>query len=238
MPAEPISNRAWRRFLRFSVRGLIVAVLVIGAGLGWAVRSAQVQRDAVAAIQKAGGLVAYDWEAAENRFHGGIPWAPPWLVNMLGVDYFGRVVGVIFFVDASDAELVYVGRLSSLVDLRITGRSVTDAGLLELRNLVSLRILGLADTKVTDPGLAHLERMSNLSELDLQGTQVTDAGLVNLKRLTKLSFLGLGGAAVSDAGLGRFLPCFSDDSGICGTQVTDAGENELQRALPNLKIYR
>ena len=27
----------WRRFLLFSVRGLIVLVLVIGAGLGWIV---------------------------------------------------------------------------------------------------------------------------------------------------------------------------------------------------------
>jgi hypothetical protein len=29
-------SRSWRRFLRFSVRGLIVVVLVIGAGLGLA----------------------------------------------------------------------------------------------------------------------------------------------------------------------------------------------------------
>ena len=33
----PIS-RPWRRFLRFSVRGLIVVVLLIGGGLGWLVR--------------------------------------------------------------------------------------------------------------------------------------------------------------------------------------------------------
>jgi hypothetical protein len=40
MPAGPVS-RPWRRFLRFSVRALIVLVLVVGAGLGWVVRSAR-----------------------------------------------------------------------------------------------------------------------------------------------------------------------------------------------------
>ena len=37
------------------MRGLIVFVIVIGAGLGWIVHQAHVQRDAVEAIKKAGG---------------------------------------------------------------------------------------------------------------------------------------------------------------------------------------
>ena len=36
---QPVS-RLWRRFLHFSVRGLIIAVLVIGGGLGSLVRGA------------------------------------------------------------------------------------------------------------------------------------------------------------------------------------------------------
>ena len=52
----------WRRFLRFSVRGLIVFLIVVGAGLGWIVRQAHVQGDAVAAIRATGGAVRYDWE--------------------------------------------------------------------------------------------------------------------------------------------------------------------------------
>ena len=50
--AKPIS-RPWRRLLRFSVRGMIVVVLVIGGWLGWIVRTAPtIQREAVAAIEK------------------------------------------------------------------------------------------------------------------------------------------------------------------------------------------
>jgi hypothetical protein len=43
------------------VRALFVLVLVFGIWLGWLVRSARIQRDAVVAIRQAGGLVTYNW---------------------------------------------------------------------------------------------------------------------------------------------------------------------------------
>ncbi len=52
----------WRRFLLLSVQGLIVLVLVIGAGMGWLARSAPIQLGAVAAIENADGKVSSDWE--------------------------------------------------------------------------------------------------------------------------------------------------------------------------------
>jgi hypothetical protein len=89
--ANPAS-RPWRRFLRFSVRGMIVLVLVIGGWLGWVVRSARIQRDAVSAIRKDGNHVAYDWQWNNGSFVGARrnPWAPRWLVDFLGIDYFGH----------------------------------------------------------------------------------------------------------------------------------------------------
>ncbi len=56
----------WGSSLRFSVRGLIVVVLVIGGWMGWMVRCARIQREAVAAIKKAGGGVCYDWESRNS----------------------------------------------------------------------------------------------------------------------------------------------------------------------------
>jgi hypothetical protein len=47
---DPASH-PWGRFLRFSVRGMIVVVPLVGGWPGWAVRSARMQRDAVAAIE-------------------------------------------------------------------------------------------------------------------------------------------------------------------------------------------
>ena len=61
MTARP-PTRWHRRHLRFSLRALIVFVLVTGGWLGWTVHRARVQREAVAAIVKASGAVVYDWE--------------------------------------------------------------------------------------------------------------------------------------------------------------------------------
>jgi hypothetical protein len=40
--------RPWRRFLRFSVRGMIVLVLLVGGWLGWIVRGARKPRTRIA----------------------------------------------------------------------------------------------------------------------------------------------------------------------------------------------
>jgi hypothetical protein len=61
MPEQP-SPHSWRRRLRISVRGLMVIVLITGGVLGWVIHRTHVQRDAVAAIRRAGGNIRYDWE--------------------------------------------------------------------------------------------------------------------------------------------------------------------------------
>jgi hypothetical protein len=51
MPTAAVA-RPWRKYMRISVRGLVVAVLVLGGGFGWVVNRARVQREAVAAIER------------------------------------------------------------------------------------------------------------------------------------------------------------------------------------------
>jgi hypothetical protein len=185
MPAGPVS-RPWRGSLRFSVRGLIVLVIVVGAGLGWIVRQAHVQRDAVAAIEEAGGSVRYDWEWSNGKSSpGGKPWAPRWLVNLIGVDYFGHVTAVVshhMSAATSDAVTAQVGRLTRVQSLNLHDSSISDSGLMHLKVLTNLTVLLLYRTQVSDAGLVHLKGLTNLSYLQLDGTQVTDAGVKELKR--------------------------------------------------------
>ena len=79
-PASP------RSLVRFSVRRLLVLILVIGCGMGWiarVVRSGQAQRRAVAAICQVGGWVVYDteWDDGQqvSRWHRGGPGG--WLIT-------------------------------------------------------------------------------------------------------------------------------------------------------------
>ncbi len=166
--------RSRRRWLRTSVRGLIVLVMVIGAGLGWIVKSARIQYEAVAAIKNAGGEIAYDRQMSNGRIiPGARPWAPRRLVELIGIDYFRHVTDVWLISNSTPghALMAHVGRLSRVRRLDVAAPSVTDAGMANLTGLTKLSTLDLSNADVTDLGLAHLAGLSELSDLDLSGTR-------------------------------------------------------------------
>ncbi len=77
-----------------------------------------------------------------------------------------------------------------------------------------LKSLSLVNTQVTDTGLAlAVDGCTHLETLDLRGTQVTDAGVKPLTALTKLRWLYIG-----------------------DTQITSAGRDALQAALPGIVV--
>jgi hypothetical protein len=115
----------------------------------------------------------------------------------------------------TDGTLAYLRGQTELRDLYLLGTHVTDVGLRHLEGLLRLETLSLARTQVSDMGLRHLEGLSRLRCLDLEGTQVTNKGLARLHGLRELKTLYL-----------------------ARTRVTDAGVDQLQQALPGLKIVR
>jgi internalin A len=251
-------SRPWRRYLRFSVRGLIVTVFLLGGSLGWITRSARIQRNAGAAIRAVGGYVSYDSELRKATVTpAGRAWTRQWLMDFVGVDYFDRVdyVGMDFQATPADAAIVMaqVGRLpqlkgvlvsqsgvsgpmlvhlegqTSLSELDLSETRVTDAGLAHLRGLTGLTELWLDHAPVTDAGLAHLKGLTNLTYLHLSHTQVTASGLAHLKGLTKLQVLDLSGTHVTDAGL-EHLKALTElsDLRLSGTEVTHAAVEKLR----------
>jgi Leucine-rich repeat (LRR) protein len=216
VPLQP-TKRALRSYLRFSLRTLIVVVLLAGGMLGRIVHRAHVQRDTVAAIKRAGGTVHYDWEMkSDGSFRtSSQPWAPKWLVDGVGMDYFGHVHRVDLLNQGSDGDLVTIGRLSGLWNLNLDGSQATDAGLANLKGLTDLERLYLPITNVGDAGLLDLKHLTHLTELHVSGTRISDGGLKHLRGMTNLKEVILQ-----------------------GTQVSDAGVQELQQALPQLVIRR
>jgi internalin A len=251
------SPRPWRIYVRISMRGLIVLVVLIAVGLSWLVNSARTQRAAVAAVRKSGGSVVYEYE---RTISGKTPW-PKWLTERIGIDYLENVCTVSLPAGGSDADMVHVGHLTHLEEVWLSGSSVTNAGLMHLEGLNDLWSINLAGTKVATTGVARLSDLRSLTYLNLRATSVGDDGLMKLKGLTKLTALVLDHTPVSDAGLAHLKGMIKlkflllegtnvTDAGLThlkglsslenlnlhGTKVTKAGMQELQQSLPMTRV--
>jgi hypothetical protein len=210
-----MTGRSKRRWYQFSLRALLVFVLLASVGMSWLavkLERARRQKEAVEAIEKAAGWVVYDYQS-ENL--SAEPPVPRWKRLLLGKDFFFDVVWAeLITTGFGDDEAAHLRGLTGLKTLRLNDPQFTDAGLAHLRGLTSLERLYLDGTQVTDAGLVHLEGMTNLQSLGLFLTPVTDAGLGRLRGLTKLEWLNL-----------------------VDTQATPEGVKKLQEALPECQIH-
>ena len=157
--ADPDAS-PWRRYLRFSMRRMIVLVLLTGVCLGWVVRAVR-----TAHLSAGGGggdrtvrrllFLRLGMEGWTSGLRPGRPLAG-WLVDRTGVDYFGTVVRVYCnaYSRVTDDVMFHVGQLSGLRELALPASACTDTGLANLKALSNLEILDLGETQITDAGLA------------------------------------------------------------------------------------
>jgi Leucine-rich repeat (LRR) protein len=243
-PAASVRRRSWRfRIpLRVSVRGLLVAILVIAASFGWVVRRAHVERDAAAAITEAGGTFAFDWQkprpqsgGKKSQMRDG-PWAPKWLVEFMGPHYFAYITDVQIARRNREAVLEHVGRLTHLERLQFSNgvsfATVIHALLNTLPSTGLARIQGLneiADPPVDGACLRYLKDLTRLKTLRLpENIALTDADLFHLRRLTELDRLELHDPRITDSGV-RWLKDMKSLTwlDLAGTQVSSAGLKSL-----------
>ena len=187
---------------------MLLLVLVIGSGLGWALHKVRAQAVAVAALEKTGFLISYD--------RGDDPLTlDERLRHWFGETNYRNVL----YLAAEGPQITddVLGQLESLPHLRdlyLHRTQVTDAGLVHLEPLAELERLSISNARVTDDGLAHIRRLTQLNYLSLACTQVTGAGLLQLRSLTRLRSLGLR-----------------------GTTVTDVEADPIRKALPKCIVY-
>lgn len=231
----------FRRRFQFSLRSLLVLVVIVAIPCSWLaveMKKSREQREVVQAVVTARGFVFYDFE----RFISppSIPRCPAWLQQPLGEEFFSDIT-VVNLMDQQipDAGLEHLKRLTKLEFLDLGDSSVSDAGLECLEGLTTLEYLYLAQTQASDAGMEHLKGLSELRELNLSQTKVSNAGLKSLGCLTKLEWLNLEKTQVGDAGLEHLAAMAQlEHLHLQGTNVTDAGVAKLQQALPNCKIHR
>ena len=232
MSENPKSTRRW---LQFSLRGLLLLMAVAAVPLSWTANRTRQQREDLAALEKLGCTVEY-------RPAFGPPSVLEQIRKLLGLENPRAVTCITAdangnLTEISDAELVHLGWLTQLELLNLNGTLVTDASLVDLQELPRLRFLGLRRTQITDAGLSLLRGLVQLEWISLGATQITDAGLVHLRGLNQLQSLDLRGTQVTDAGLVHIQGMTQlHNLDLSLTQVTDAGVQELQRALPKVEI--
>jgi hypothetical protein len=231
MNTPPPPRRWWKRLpVRLSVRAMMLLVLTFALALGGYVgflRKAWLQQEVVSEIKATGGWVTYDFQLDP---HGnGEPRAPKWLVDRLGVDFFGEIrdvklstgakpvtpallekigrlgrlrsLGASHVPSIDDESLAHLAGLANLEDLEIRATGVTGEGLVQLRHLIRLRNLDLRGLPLADADLAHLAGRRRLQSLSLDSPEVTDAGLAHLSHLTALVSLDLAGSGIRGEGL-------------------------------------
>jgi len=137
----------------------------------------------------------------------------------------------------TDAGLVHLKGLTTLMSLNLDGLPVTDAGLDTLSGLPGLGGLYLKRTQVRGPALGRLRSLPGLAVLYLDGSAVNDDGLSGLKGATNLQVLSLANVPLTGRGLAplKSLPKLERlDVKGCGVSFEDL--DDFQVARPAVKL--
>ncbi len=243
-PESLLVPKRRRRKLTLSLRGVMIAVLIVGGLLGWKARRVAIQRRAVAEIVMVGGSVRYldQWD---GKSFGAVakPWAPEWLRRSIGDDYF-REVGAALLSDTvrplGDADLANVAALGRLRLLGVLNVAATDAGLEPIGRLDRLEGLMLQvnpgpDRRVTGAGLAKLAGLVALKNLSLQDVILfRPDDLAPLAAMGHLEDVQIERSPVDEACLDHLVGLTRLKSlELANTELTDAGLARLAR-LPAL----
>lgn len=227
-PTTPTRSRP--RYLRFSVRTLLVMLTLFCVWLGWKAQRARTQREVVAWVHEMGGSVYYDYEIDGKNgtfVSNPQPPGPDWLRELLGVEFLDEIVEV--RIRKSVADISPLSKLKSLEWLCMTNHQVTD--LSPLRKLTNLKRLELYSRQVSD--LEPLAELTNLEILALDNTQVSD--LSPIAELTKLRELSVRYSKVRDASPLAKLKSV-ERMHLRYSHVPREEVEELRKALPNCRI--
>ena len=236
-----------RRWLRFSLRSLLIATTLVGSLLGWV--TFEIRRGR--AIEQA--IIEVNLEGFTYKSP-----VPEWMRPALGEYFLATVAGGTGWVDGvpvylgdvckltieelaftnlrlSDAQFAQLEGMKSLEEIYLHNVEISDAALEHLAGITGLKCLMLIETTIGDAGVKHVEILKNLDALHLSKANVTDSGMAHLQNMTNLTSLSLAGTQISDAGLANIsglkkLVRLS----LAQTSVTDAGLAHLY-GLTNLE---
>jgi|GEM_PF-4966919 len=246
-----------RNFLRFSLRTLLIGMVVCGVVLGIAARvhsRAQRQKQILEAAAKVGGNIRYDFEChSESRWYA----VQRSLAPRLGADYVGQPLILNFPMtppsswreplraatvlqsieyfsacceDLKRADVEQLAKLSRLKQIHFHYNSDLP-DLQPLARLQHLELLGLQSSGVTPAKLAALPQLPKLKLIDLCRSDATDEVIPLLATFPSLEELHVEGSEITAAGLAGLKPSRS-----LKLLHVDRTQASVQAQLPGVTI--
>ena len=234
--AAPALEDRPRRWYQFSLRTLLIGMVLVSAGVGLVgirMQRARRQQAGAVAIQVIGGTVKYHYEDPLWSFPADV--ARAWL----GDDFVDSAIEA--EVDLSRADTTArqlaiwnaIGDLPQLEQLRVDyprryPRSRFNIG--PIRRLKKLHTLKIRDARIDGDDLAPLTRMPSLTDLDLSHNQIGDAAWKHLASVPKLQTLDASYSFVTDAGAAHLANCPAlRHLVLTRAIITDRGAAELAK---------
>ena len=180
-----------RRWFRLSLRGMMLLILLIGGGIIWPILTIRTERQAINAIQAAGGQVRFDYldqlDISGLR-HRTEPAAPRWVRRLLGDELFQNVKGVTLRKPVDGSILANLAPFRHLEGLAIHLFSGGEE-FRRLREFPRLHYLNLQGPGVNDEALGEISRLPAMDRLLIFQAPATDAGFARLESLSNLNTL-------------------------------------------------
>lgn len=204
-----LPHKKRRRWLSFSLRGMLVLITILCVFLGWiGPKWMEMKREEAAArkIQEAGGWVIYDYHKEHDSTTSDeqpVPHGHYVLRYLFGEHIFSRVVEI-FFRDEGSPNRVAAEftKLKQLNHLAFLGRDIlTDESidhLIHVRNLATVRFFCAS---ISPEQLKTLSQVETIEHLSLDGKTGTDFHLAQLPYFNNLKSLRLDSRFATDIGM-------------------------------------
>ena len=181
----------FRRWTRFSLGTLLLAVVPVGIVLAMWLRHIEPHRRqarVVALLRQLepradGNPIAKLFSDDGKARIKSKPAGPAWARTLFGRDGMLRVTEVNALLTTFDnSTAAQVSHLTDLEELDVAYTSLGDEGARHFAQLHNLQRL-LLGTQITDESLRHLSGLRKLERLELMETAITDAGLQHLRNV-------------------------------------------------------
>ena len=234
-PKDVTQRIAKRRLWRFSLKTLLVLVMLFCIWFGTWSNSANRQRRAVKAIELSGGTFNYDYQQQPNSsgVHAAFryqvqPPGPRWLRWILGDDYFITPVSLNLLEQSGikDDCLAQLDALPHLEGAMFYKVQFGDRDVAHLKYLRNLKSLTFNEGTLSGPDgprkFDFLKQLTKLESLSLIDSQFGDSDAGYLEGMPDLKTLFLYKSAIGDKGLAHLQTLKNLEMiGVSGAQVTD-----------------